>query len=127
MRALCSTLAALFACTFAAPGVAATDSAEPPLLREIAAAVDANELHATIARLVGFGTRHTLSDTRSDTHGIGAARRWVQSRFSAIARDCGQCLDIVTPSQAVTGPRVPQPTEVVNGASLRREPRKLRG
>jgi len=115
-----STVAALLACAFAAGGAAAPDSADPPLLREIAATVDANELHATISRLVGFGTRHTLSDTRSDTRGIGAARRWVQARFGTIARDCGQCLDIVTPSQVVTGPRVPQPTDVVNVLAIQR-------
>ncbi|HEY2928494.1 M28 family peptidase [Piscinibacter sp.] len=68
----------------------------------------------------GFGTRHTFSDTRSDTRGIGAARRWVQSRFGAIARDCGQCLEIVTPSQVVTGARVPQPSEVVDVLAIQR-------
>lgn len=34
-------------------------------------------LRATIERLASFGTRHTLSDTASTTHGIGAAQRWI--------------------------------------------------
>ena len=59
---------------------------EHALLHEIAAQVSPERQHATIARLVGFGTRHTLSDTKSDTRGIGAARRWVQSRFEAISQ-----------------------------------------
>ncbi|HET7795890.1 MAG TPA: aminopeptidase, partial [Rhizobacter sp.] len=80
-------------------------------LAEVANAVSAEQLQSTITRLVGFGTRHTLSDTKSDTRGIGAARRWVQSRFAAMAKECGGCLQVVTPSQTVTGARVPQPTE----------------
>jgi hypothetical protein len=90
--------------------------------RTIAAAVKPGELRSTIERLVGFGTRHTLSDTRSDTRGIGAARRWVQARFAQISGDCGGCLEIVTPSQTVSGPgpRIPKPTEVVNVVAIQR-------
>ena len=51
--------------------------AEHVLLHELAAQVSPDAQHATIAKLVAFGTRHTLSDTKSDTRGIGAARRWV--------------------------------------------------
>ena len=102
----------------AAPAFAAAETPAPsddhPLLRQIAGEVSADELHGVIARLVAFGTRHTLSDTTSDTRGIGAARRWVKTRFEAIGRDCGGCLQIVTPSQVVTGERVPQPTEVMD-------------
>jgi Zn-dependent M28 family amino/carboxypeptidase len=83
-------------------------------LAALAAQVDPQALHATIETLVGFGTRHTLSDTTSPTRGIGAARRWVQSRFEAISRDCGGCLQVVTPAQTVTGPRIPKPTEVMD-------------
>ncbi len=93
---------------------------EPPGLRDIPDQVSADELHATIAKLVGFGTRHTLSDTRSDTRGIGAARRWVQARFATIAKDCGGCLEIVTPAQTVTGKRIPQPTEVMDVVAIQR-------
>jgi Zn-dependent M28 family amino/carboxypeptidase len=94
-------------------------SAAPPL-SELAAQVDPNALHATIEALVGFGTRHTLSDTKSETRGIGAARRWAQHRFEAIGRDCGGCLEILTPAQRFTGPRIPQPTEVVDVVAIQR-------
>jgi Zn-dependent M28 family amino/carboxypeptidase len=89
-------------------------------LDAIAAEVDPQALHATIARLVGFGTRHTLSDTRSPTRGIGAARRWTQARFEEISRACGGCLEIVTPAQTVTGPRIPQPAEIVDVVAIQR-------
>jgi len=89
-------------------------------LRELADAVQPGELRATIERLVGFGTRHTLSDTVSEVRGIGAARRWAQARFAAIGRDCGGCLEVITPAQTFSGPRLPQPTEVVDVVAVQR-------
>jgi Zn-dependent M28 family amino/carboxypeptidase len=82
-------------------------STDQPLLRAIAADVDPKALESTIHALVGFGTRHTLSDTKSDKRGIGAARRWTKARFEAISKDCGGCLTIETPSQTFTGKRAP--------------------
>ena len=97
-------------------------AADPPdaTLGAIADAVDPRALHATIDKLVGFGTRHTLSDTKSDTRGIGAARRWAQARFEAIAKECGGCLEIVTPSQVVTGKRAPSGVEIVDVVAIQR-------
>jgi Zn-dependent M28 family amino/carboxypeptidase len=112
-----SILALAAALTLAAPAFAAeipAPSSDQPVLRAVAADVDPKALEATIRALVGFGTRHTLSDTKSDTRGIGAARRWAAGRFAAIAKDCGGCLTVETPSQVVTGKRVPNPTEVVD-------------
>ena len=105
-------------------GAAAAQTAPPqqqPLLTQIAADVSADRQHATIERLVGFGTRHTLSDTRSNRRGIGAARRWVQSEFEAMSRACSGCLTIATPSQTVSGtPRIPNPTEIVDVLAIQR-------
>jgi len=89
-------------------------------LSTIAEAVNSVALHATIEKLVSFGTRHTLSDTQSETRGIGAARRWVAAEFSKIGKDCGGCLSVVTPSQTFTGKRVPQPTEVVDVLAIQK-------
>jgi Zn-dependent M28 family amino/carboxypeptidase len=100
----------------AAPVVAA----DQPVLREIAAAPDPAQLQATVQALVGFGTRHTLSDTVSPKRGIGAARRWVQSRFEKIGRDCGGCLSIETPSQTVSGSRLPKPAEIVDVVAIQK-------
>ncbi|WP_199099320.1 M20/M25/M40 family metallo-hydrolase [Dyella sp. ASV21] len=114
-------LAALITATFAAQ---ATDlpavPREQPSLQALATAPSEAELHATIEKLVSFGTRHTLSDTQSDTRGIGAARRWVKSQFQAIAKQCGGCIDVVTPSQTFTGKRMPQPTEVMDVVAIKR-------
>jgi Zn-dependent M28 family amino/carboxypeptidase len=95
--------------------------ADHAVLRAIATDVKPSELHATIARLVGFGTRHTASDTVSDTRGIGAARRWAKSRFEQIGRDCGGCLTVETPSQTFNdGKRLPKPTEVMDVLAIQR-------
>ena len=109
--------ALLVLAVLASPALAADSqapSSDHPLLRQIAADVSPDELRASIERLVGFGTRHTLSDTTSDTRGIGAARRWVKARFEAIGAACGGCLKIETPTDTVSGDRIPKPTEIMD-------------
>ena len=78
------------------------------------APVSEAELHNTITTLVGFGTRHTLSDTASPTRGIGAARQWAANKFATISKDCGDCLTIEQPSSMVTGPRIPVASKIVD-------------
>ena len=99
---------------------AAPPADEHPALNDIAGAVSPDALHSTIQALVGFGTRHTLSDTTSNTRGIGAARRWAKGRFDQISQACGGCLEVITPSQTVTGSRIPAPAEIVNVVAIQR-------
>lgn len=91
-----------------------------PSLQALSTAPSEAALRATIEKLVSFGTRHTLSDTKSDKRGIGAARRWVKSQFEDISKACGGCIDVVTPSQVFTGKRIPQPTEVMDVVAIKR-------
>ncbi|HET6912133.1 MAG TPA: M28 family metallopeptidase [Rhodanobacteraceae bacterium] len=92
-----------------------------PELRAIAQAVSAKSLHDIDAKLVGFGTRSTLSDTKSNARGIGAARRWVKSKFESISKDCGGCLEVVTPSKVFTGERTPpKGVEVMDVVAIQR-------
>ena len=44
-------------------------------------------IEADLRRLASFGTRHTLSETESDTRGIGAARRWLRDRLQGISEE----------------------------------------
>lgn len=80
---------------------------EHPVLRRIVDAVSVERLRAIDTRLVGFGTRHTLSDTRSGKRGIGAARRWVRAQFESISAGCEHCLRVITPSRVFKGKRTP--------------------
>jgi hypothetical protein len=93
---------------------------EQALLTELALAPDAAQLQTTVQTLVNFGTRHSLSDTTSNKRGIGAARRWVQSRFEQMGRDCGGCLSVITPSQSFTGPRAPKGVNIVDVVGIQR-------
>ena len=90
-------------------------------MHEIVAAVSADRIEASIETLVGFGTRHTLSETQSDVRGIGAARRWIEAEFNRIADDCGGCLEVSTVAEIVSGTdRIPDPVEVVNVIAILR-------
>ncbi|HEV7159102.1 MAG TPA: M28 family metallopeptidase [Caulobacteraceae bacterium] len=95
-------------------------SAPAGLLDAVASQVDPAELRSTITRLVGFGTRHTLSDTPSPSRGIGPARAWVARRFAEISAGCGGCLAVETPSQTFTGERLPGPTAIVDVLAIQR-------
>jgi hypothetical protein len=81
---------------------------------------DSQQLRAAVEALVGFGTRHTLSDTTSPRRGIGAARRWAQPRFEQISHDCGSCLVAFMPAQSVTGARLPNGAEVVDVVAIQK-------
>jgi Zn-dependent M28 family amino/carboxypeptidase len=117
MRALSIALTGAFLAS--APAAAQTVQ-EQALLHRLAGEIRPERMRADIEAMVGFGTRHTMSETASDTRGIGAARRWAQGRFEAISRDCGGCLTVVTPSDTITGPRIPTPTEVVDIVAIQR-------
>lgn len=82
--------------------------------------VSADSLRDSLTTLVGFGTRHTLSDTQSTTRGIGAARRWTRQRFEELSRNCGGCLDVQTPTTTISGERVPIPVELSDVIAIQR-------
>ncbi|MDH5344647.1 MAG: M28 family metallopeptidase [Gammaproteobacteria bacterium] len=90
------------------------------LRHQLAADVSADRIEADIRTLVGFGTRHTLSDTASDTRGIGAARRWIEAEFRRISADCGGCLEVLVIGDTVTGSRIPEPVEIVSVVAIQR-------
>jgi Zn-dependent M28 family amino/carboxypeptidase len=60
-----------------------------PEIQKMVAEVKSENLEATVQKLVSFGTRHTLSDTKSDTRGIGAAQRWVNQELNKYALESG--------------------------------------
>lgn len=82
--------------------------------------VSQERLQSDVASLVGFGTRHTLSEQDSETRGIGAARRWGEAQFRTASSACGGCLEIALPERMIQGNRVPEPTRLVNVVAIQR-------
>lgn len=94
---------------------------EQPVLRELVAAVSPDRIEADIRKLVSFGTRHTLSDTLSETRGIGAARRWIKAEFDRISQGCDGCLEVSYQRTRVSGEeRIPGEVEIVNVIAIQR-------
>jgi Zn-dependent M28 family amino/carboxypeptidase len=61
---------------------------------EIINKVSSEQIEKDVTTLANFGTRHTLSDTLSETRGIGAARRWIKAEFDKISAECSDCLEV---------------------------------
>ena len=90
---------------------------------DIVDAISEERLKNDVKTLADFGTRHTLSDTLSDTRGIGAARRWIKSQFDAISKDCNDCLEAFYQSNLVekgTNQRIVKDVNVVNVVAVQR-------
>lgn len=120
-------LALTCALSLVSTGCAAQDATRtaPPsevmALYDIATAPSAERIHKDIQTLVDFGTRHTLSETKSGTRGIGAARRWIFAEFERISKDCGGCLEVMYVSDTIEGKRrIPEPVEVVSVLAIQR-------
>jgi hypothetical protein len=109
---------ALLAVAAIATAIPAAASAITP--RETADQVSAERLRATVEKLVSFGTRHTLSSQTDSKRGIGAAHRWTEEEFRRYSRACGGCLRIESPSDTITGRRVPNPTLVTDVIAIQR-------
>jgi len=78
--------AAALACALALHSAAfarAPGEQSQPAARQAIAAISQEQVRKIIDTLAAFGTRHTLSDTTSDTRGIGAARRWIKSELES--------------------------------------------
>ncbi|MDA0667791.1 MAG: M20/M25/M40 family metallo-hydrolase [Planctomycetota bacterium] len=59
----------------------------PAQTQEPLPAGNAARIEADIRRLADFGTRNTLSDTKSKTRGIGAARSWLRDELESISEE----------------------------------------
>ncbi len=85
--------------------------------------VSEQRLRNDVKALADFGTRHTLSDTLSDTRGIGAARRWIKSQFDKVSKNCNDCLEVFYQKDLVekgTNQRIVKDVMVVNVVAIQR-------
>ena len=94
---------------------AAAQQRRDPRVEKIVARVEAAHLHETVAKLVSFGTRLTISDPDDPARGIGAARKWLAAQFAAIsARPGSRLKPFEDRFTAPVGKRIPAPVEIVN-------------
>ncbi len=90
---------------------------------DIINAVSVERIQDDITTLANFGTRHTLSDTISNTRGIGAARRWIKKEFESISKECDNCLEVFYQKNFVPkgdNERIVKDVWVVNVAAIQR-------
>ncbi len=86
-----------------------------PKVEAVLNEISAERIEATVRALVRFGTRHTASDTTSETRGIGAARRWIKKELDTYAADSGGRLKVEEDSFIQpAGGRIASPTNMVN-------------
>lgn len=122
-RTRISSIALAAALLAAGSAVAASPAAvtpkQPDITRQqaqinkILGDVSQQRIEGYVRKLVSFGTRHTMSETESDTRGIGAARRWIKAELERCG--AGTPLQVSFDSHvAPVSPRISKPTEIVN-------------
>jgi len=109
-----------------APASVIPASPPPAEVGEMLDQISPDRLIRTVERLAGFGTRHTLSDTESDSRGIGAARRWILAQLESYGEEAAEHAAAegvdIPPLEASfdrhvqppDGRRIPRETEIVN-------------
>ena len=87
-----------------------------PEIESMIKEINADSLKANMYKLVSFGTRNTLSTQGNATRGIGAARRWILSRFNEYAKQSEGRLTafIDTVTYISDGKRVNRPINLGN-------------
>ncbi|MET0518816.1 MAG: aminopeptidase, partial [Burkholderiaceae bacterium] len=110
--------AALLALSALGCGAQAATPPAPPLdprISELLSRISAQRIEQRVRTLVGFQTRHTLSETESDTRGIGAARRWIQRELQDCSKAGGGRLRVeMDEFTEPAGRRMPRAAQLVN-------------
>ncbi|MBL8189964.1 MAG: M20/M25/M40 family metallo-hydrolase [Acidobacteria bacterium] len=86
-----------------------------PQIEKIISEISAQNIEASIRKLVSFGTRHTMSSQDDPNRGIGAARRWIKAEMDRYSQESGGRL-IVTEDEFMqpAGGRITKETKLVN-------------
>jgi hypothetical protein len=113
IRIAAGLIAGLFAsASYAAPSTPDV-SRHQPQIDKIVAEISSKRIENYVKKLVSFETRHTMSDTTSETVGIGAARRWIKAEMERCGAGTG--LQVAFDSHiAPVSARISRPTEIVN-------------
>ncbi len=86
-----------------------------PQIEKILGEISPANIEAIVRKLVGFGTRHTLSTQDDPARGIGAASRWIKEEMERYSRESGGRL-IVSEDSFIQQPtnRFPREARLVN-------------
>lgn len=95
-------------------GSACGQAVAPPSAKDLLPAITPEACRAIDTKLVSFGTRHTLSDTKSQTRGVGAARLWIKSELESYNTGGGKLEVALDEFIAPKGKRIPEPTPTAN-------------
>lgn len=87
-----------------------------PEISRYVSQVNGDSLKSHVEKLVGFGTRHTMSSTKDKKRGIGAARDWVLSKFNRYAENSGgrMIVELQNENLLADGKRVTHSTNLGN-------------
>lgn len=92
----------------------AAEAPDPRIVQSLAD-ISASRIEQRIRTLVGFHTRHTLSETVSNSRGIGAARRWIQRELQDCSKAAGGRLVVAMDEfMEPAGRRMPRAAQLVN-------------
>jgi hypothetical protein len=98
-----------------APALGAEPGTRNPLVAQVVSEVSPARIEANIRKLASFGTRHSSSDTNSQTRGIGAARRWIKAELDRCSQEAGGRLRVdFDEHRAEASERVPVAIDLVN-------------
>ncbi len=105
-----------------ATGVAIGRSTADPRVEAALSRISATQIQQTIARLVSFHTRNTLSSRETDlpkSQGVTAAADWIESELKQYSVECGGCLEVkrdtfTEPPQTGPHARILHPTTITN-------------
>jgi hypothetical protein len=135
LSAIVSTLLVLL--SFSAPALSLSDdgtrdldaSGNPirpapadPAIEAALRQISADEIHQSIAALVAFHNRNTLSSMEKDLpqgQGVSAAADWIEAQFRKYSQACSGCLEVkrdtfTEPAAPPPHGRIPQPTTLSN-------------
>jgi hypothetical protein len=114
LRIAAGLIAGMFAVTSQAATAPAPDvSRHQAQIDKIVAEISPKRIDAYIRKLVSFETRHTMSDTTSETTGIGAARRWIRAELERCGAGTGLQVSFDSHIAPISA-RISRPTEIVN-------------
>ncbi|QOL49604.1 M20/M25/M40 family metallo-hydrolase [Massilia litorea] len=113
LRIAAGLIAGLFAISAHAASSAPDVSRHQAQIDKIVAEISPKRIENYVRKLVSFETRHTMSDTTSDTTGIGAARRWIRAELERCGAGTGLSVDFDSHIAPVSA-RISRPTEIVN-------------